>query len=305
MRSGDTTLKNENVTFSPGLIPEDPQAIYWIKQVTYRLRREMCWYWYERGNMQIPGPGALPPFVDKASEDLSMSRYLKEKLSFFRNDETARYLTDLIDTKPPTINSPSPRGSFSWVIDTLNLDRTASFVLALGMTTAFDNAIGSIIASCLNDPSRTRPTLALAQKLWDEPEKVLMLADPAHTLFRYDLLQYHNHYATNHASWDWDSPISVPSLVANNLLYPDSQLPNALESIAVKDYPDKAFTDACKLVASRLDSLGNDSLRIVPVRGPTDSRHMDIVRAAASLTGRVIVSFKGDPNLLLCGSPVC
>ncbi|NWF60417.1 MAG: hypothetical protein HXY43_14435 [Fischerella sp.] len=42
--------------------------------------------------------------------------------------------------------------------------------------------------SFCNDVNATQPTLALAQQLWDEPEKVLAIADPAHSLWRYGLV---------------------------------------------------------------------------------------------------------------------
>jgi hypothetical protein len=32
---------------------------------------------------------------------------------------------------------------------------------------------------------KTQPTFSLAQKLWDYPEQVLQVVDPAHPLFRF------------------------------------------------------------------------------------------------------------------------
>ncbi|MFQ5793438.1 MAG: ATP-binding protein [Candidatus Bipolaricaulia bacterium] len=292
------TNKREPITFSPGLRADDACAIYWMRQVTVRLRREVCWCWHERGLLPDSDSAILPPFVDKASASLDMSRYWEEKNKFFQTDPTARYLTEQLKADPPPADKHLAQGSFGWVVHKLNLDDIASFALALGLTVAFDNAVGSVIAACLNDPVRTHPNLALAQKLWDHPERVLMLADPAHPLFRYRLLQHSGQTSQHNSEIDWESPIAVPSLVANQLLFPNLPLPHALVPVTVDDGEDVALTDDVRLVASRLNSNRGNTLRVVPVRGPRGSAHIEMVRGIANLANRDVVEFKGDPGFL-------
>ena len=206
------------VTLSPALQADDVRANYWMRQVTLRLRREICWCWYERGLLPDSHQGGLPPFTDKVSAALDMNRFWEEKSAFYRTDPTARYLTERLGADPPGAEERPARGSFGWVVDTLDLDDVSAFVLALGLTVAFDSAVGSVVAACLNDPAKTHPDLALAQKLWDDPDQVLSVADPAHELFGHGLLQLDGQEI------DWESEIRVPWLVANQLLFQLSPL---------------------------------------------------------------------------------
>jgi hypothetical protein len=132
-------IQKVSVTFSPGLYAEDACANYWMRQVTLRLRREICWCWYERGGLQ--GSATLPPFTDKVQAVLDMSRFWEDKNRFYQTDPTAQYLTEQLKTSPPS-DKQSVQGSFGWVIRKLNLDPISSFVLALGLGAAFDNATG-------------------------------------------------------------------------------------------------------------------------------------------------------------------
>ena len=291
---GVVNNKSDVLTFSPGLCVDDVHAIYWMRQVTARLRREICWCWHERGLLSNSDSATLPPFVDKASANLSMSRYWEEKNVFFETDPTAQYLTEQIKSAAPPGGEPCVKGSFGWVIDKLDLDDTASFVLALGLAVAFDNAVGSVVAACLNDPGRTYPNLALAQKLWDEPEQVMMLADASHPLFSYGLLQRGDQTS---AAIDWESPIAVPSLVANHLLFPNSPFPSTLAPVIGND-EEIIVPDSARLVASRLVSKNGDALRILPICGPRGSALIEIVRGVAELINLDVVRFKGDPSLI-------
>ena len=89
-------------------------------------------------------------------------------------------------------------------------------MLALALLPAVDSAAGAVIAACLNDPGRSEPTLALAQRLWDEPDELLRCFDPAHALFRHGLL------AQRTAELECRAP--VPALVARELLFPTVRL---------------------------------------------------------------------------------
>lgn len=293
--------ENQSITFSPGLYAGDNYASYWLYQVTTRLRREICWCWHERGMMSGTNfvdnlSTILPPFVDKTNVALNLSRYWDEKNRFFKTDKTASFLTDQLNLQQPEKNKNPVRGSFEWVVNKLNLDDTSSFVLALGLIVHFDNAVGSIISSCLNDSAKTYPNLALAQKIWDYPEKILMLADSSHPLFRYGLLQYHDNSKNNHSEINWDGLIWIPSIVANQLLFPNSFLPSVLNVISKES--DFIISDTTNLVAARLESESSDTLRIVPVRGEKNSDHIGVVSGIAKMANRQVVEFKGDPRLL-------
>jgi len=298
MKAVDSKL--DIFTFSPALRLEDTRLTYWMRQVTARLRREICWRWHERGLLPDTSQATLPPFVDKASASLGMSRYWEEKNLFFETDPTAHYLTEQIRAVMPDEEETAVRGSFGWVTDSLNLDDAASFILALGLMVAFDNAAGDVIAVCLNDPGKILPNLALAQKLWDEPEQVIMLSDTSHPLFSYGLLQNEDRTSL---SVDWESPIAVSSLVAKQLLFPDSSLPSDLVPIAAyagisEDDGSCEVTDGARLIASRLASGSGDILQVLPVRGPKGSACIETVHALAKLSHRNVVEFKGDPGLL-------
>jgi hypothetical protein len=283
------------VTFSPNLVVNDPCANYWMRQVTLRLRREICWCWYERGLLPDSHPSILPPFTDKVSAILDMSRFRDEKSKFYETDPTARYLSEQLEADRAYKGRRPVRGSFGWVVDELALDDVSAFVLALGLAVVFDSAVGSVVAACLNDPARTHPDLALAQKLWDEPELVPTVADPAHQLFGHGLLQPGGE--SSRSEIDWEGPIAVPWLVANQLLLPDSSLPHCLNPVAASGH-EEAGTDGVRLVASRLSSKAAKMVRVVPIRGPKSSAHVETVRGIARASKREVFQFDGDPGLI-------
>ncbi len=290
--------QKEPITLSPALRANDAWANYWMRQVTLRLRREICWCWYERGLLPDSHSGGLPPFTDKVSEVLDMSRFWEEKSKFYRADPTARYLTEQLEVDPPDADKHPARSSFGWVVNRLDLDDVSAFILALGLVVAFDSAVGSVVAACLNDPAKTHPNLALAQKLWDKPDQVLKVADPAHRLFGHGLLQLDGQSPHAYSQIDWDSPIRAPWLVANQLLFPGSPLPDGLSPIVAESGNAPAVAGNARLVASRLTSKDVNTLRVVPIRGSKSSAHTEIVRGIAKEAKREVVEFKGDPSLL-------
>jgi len=257
---------------------------------------------HEYGVLPSSGGTASPPLPDRAAESLGLNRYLEEKKHFFRTDPTAAYLSQQIETVPPAGKNDPVRGSFSWVQRTLSLDDTGCLVLALGLASAFDSAMGSVVSVCLNDPSRTRPNLALAQKLWDRSEEILQVADPSHPVFRYGLIHHSGVISHHHSVCDWDGAISVPSIVAHNLLFPDAPLPPGLESLSHGEgcggKNDAVFVESSHLIASRIHSTSEPGLRIFPILGPKGSGHEEIVRGLSRLMNTQVVTFRGDPSLL-------
>jgi hypothetical protein len=133
-------------------------------------------------------------------------RYERDK-RIFAEDVTARYLSERIEAaEPAAATAGDRRGSFAWVASQLQLQPVERFVLAVALLPVVDSAAGQVIASCLNDPSRTAPTLALAQRLWDEPDELAVCFDPTHALLRHGLLSI----GFDSASHDWQSPLTVP-----------------------------------------------------------------------------------------------
>ncbi len=281
------------VTFAPNLRATDACANHWLRQVMLRLRREMCWCWHERGGQPGSASPVLPPFSDKLIHALDQSRFWADKQRFYATDAAARHLTEQIAAVAGRAAAArGPRGSFGWVVESIALDDVSAFTLALGLTVAFDASVGSVIAACLNDQTKRHPTLALAQKLWDAPEDVLRLADPLHPLFRLGLLQHSGHGSHFDAETRWDTPFSVPSLVAGLLLFPDSPLPHGLELLPPKK--DAAgLSDAARVAALRLKALAGDALRIVPVIGTKGSARGEVVQAVAAANDKQVVEFQG------------
>jgi hypothetical protein len=249
------------LSFLPRLRIEDPLAAHWLREVTLRLRREICWLWRERGllaGLALPAGGALPPYIDRLAATLDLARYDEEKRAFFAEDATAGFLSRLIATPPPDVRllDHASRGGFAWVVHELELGAAECFLLALALSPVVDSAALSVFAACQNDPARPHPTLALAQRLWDAPEDVLALYEPAHVLSRYGLLP---------GGTDWDAALNVPSAVARQLLFPSAALPAGLSALPAA----AAAIDPrdLELTVARLRMQEFPGTRIVPVLG--------------------------------------
>lgn len=266
--------------FTPGVHCGDDLARYWLGQVTLRLRREVAWLWHERGLQGVGGSerGALPPSIDRALAALDLQRYEHDKRAFFVSDVTARYLSDGIAAPvPPSIEAE--RGSFGWLVQQLRLEPVDCFVLALSLLPAIDSAAGPVIASCLNDPARTLPALALAQRLWDEPDELLRCFDPAHVLLRYGLLSP----ASGTTAGDWHGALSVPPMVARQLLRDDDGLPPGLRCVDPVPLPAASDPVAQARVATAFASSADASARqlmhVVPLLGAV-ATSLDAIAAA-------------------------
>ncbi|HKQ29810.1 MAG TPA: hypothetical protein VJS66_00875, partial [Burkholderiales bacterium] len=170
---------------NPRVEVADSAVAYWLRQVTLRLRREVSWCWANRAGQL--GQNGLPPLADAAAENLDLMRYDVDKRRFFETDVTAKYLSDQLNAPAPAPGANPVRGSWEWVARELALDDASQFVLALALAARLDSALGAVCSTCLNDASRPYPTLALAQRLWHEPNRLLALADASHPLFRHGL----------------------------------------------------------------------------------------------------------------------
>ncbi|MDH4652630.1 MULTISPECIES: ATP-binding protein [unclassified Pseudomonas] len=264
----------EPVAFLPGVHGTDIQARHWLSQVTLRLRREVCWLWRERAQ-QGAAEGVLPAPVDAALAALDLLRYEHDKRRFFAEDVTARYLDERIATLAPADETAPPRGSFGWVAQQLELAPVERFVLALALLPGVDSAAGPVIASCLNDLSRTSPNLALAQRLWDEPDELLRCFDPSHPLLRHGLLAT----AQPH---DWNSPLFVPALVARELLFPASAPPASLQPVAAVRLA-AAMEPAAARVRAALTA--NRGVQLLPLLGAAGAPLAETAAACTALAG--------------------
>jgi hypothetical protein len=273
------------VAFTPGIRGDDVVAQYWLGDVTLRLRREVCWLWRERSLQGAgePAGAVLPAPVDRALAALDLLRYEHDKRVFFADDVTARHLSDRIGAGPPTgIQGAERRGSFSWVSRQLELRPVECFVLAVALLPSVDSAAGQVIASCMNEPARTAPTLALAQRLWNDPDELLHCFDPAHPLFRHGLLAVAN-------GNDWQAPLSVPPLVARELLFSAEVLPAALESVTATLVPSALDASAIARVSAALvheaGTRQGSGMRVIPVIGAAGAPLEEVAAACAEHAG--------------------
>ena len=264
--------------FTPTLRADDPLAAYWLRNVTLRLRREICWLWRERGDSaRADGDRVvLPPFTERLDTSLDLSRHAVEKQQFFADDEAAAYLSRAIAEPPANDRRAPARGSFSWVAHELRLSDVDCFVLALALAPVVDSAAGPVFAACLNDPSRQSPTLGLAQRLWDRPHDLFALANPAHPLFTHGLLLT----PAGVASLSWDTPLQAHALVADALIRPQREgLPPILRPLA----PDREnLPDDAPIIVARLRTTDTRRLRLLPVIGPRGAPIGGIAAALAS-----------------------
>lgn len=276
------------VAFTPNAHGHDPVAQHWLSQVTLRLRREVCWLWRERGLQGeglASGTAALPPTVDRALASLDLVRYDRDKRAFFADDVTARHLSTRIEDAAPLATAEAARGSFGWVAQRLQLEPVECFVLAVALLPSIDSAAGPVIATCLNDPSRTAPTLALAQRLWDEPDELLHCFDPAHPLLRHGLLAT----VSSAGPSDWQTPLSVPPLVARELLFAGCSLPAAIEPVVAAVLPEALDAAVIARVrgcmASDAEPHARHGMRVVPVVGAVGAPLAEMAAGCAERAG--------------------
>ncbi|MEM9446425.1 MAG: ATP-binding protein [Verrucomicrobiota bacterium] len=281
--------KQEPVSFTPDLMAEDACANFWLKQVTVRLRREIAWIWNERGILPDLQNGPLPPFSEKLPTILDQVRFQEDKLRFYEEDICARYLTEQLEVHFSAHEMKGLQGSFGWLVESLQLDDASSFLLALCLAPSFDNTVGSVMASCLNDPNKTQPTLGLLQKLWDNPEQVMQLSDVSHPLYRYGIIRIGNGAAK---AIEWDTSLSISSMVAYQLLFPDLTLHHCLAECNHSVFDSHSLSDSAQLIAARLRANQRQDLQIIPVYGPERGDHLALSRAMAELNGAMLVELK-------------
>lgn len=291
------TSKSGPVVFSPDLRAADELANYWMRQATFRVRREIAWIWHERGTGSPPQSGELPPLIDRASDSLDLIRHWAEKQEFFANNVAAKYLTEQLQSPYPDVEN-SVRGSFGWVVRELALDNVSAFTLALVLATAFDSSFGPVIGACLNDPLRTYPNLHLVQRLWDCPEDVLTLSDPMHSLFSLGLIRRSSAARHRYLENFWEQPLTVPSMVARALLAEGPIKPAGLVLFDPENEHREELSATNLIIAYRLKAGSPSRLRIVPLLGNRRSAYRQTVLDLSRLSKRKFWEYCGDPALL-------
>ena len=270
------------ISLMPGLGSDDPVVNAWVAQVTLRLRREIAWLWHQRAQRPDPNDGTLPPVVEAATENLNLIRWERQRQHFFITDVTARYLTDEIDSLRPT--SPMNPGRWSFVVENLGLNEAAQFVLAVALASRMDAALAPLFATCMNDLSRPYPTLALAQRLWNDPLTVIECADSGHPLYRYGLLADPGEAGS---CVDWLVPIEMPALVSRSLLHARGSLPDGLHELDSEGT--RALSCEGRILADRLATQPPDRPQVVPMIGPRGTAFAAWASTLASRTGRPVV----------------
>ncbi|HEX6827851.1 MAG TPA: hypothetical protein VF104_02600 [Burkholderiales bacterium] len=258
---------------NPRLAVADAQAAWWLRQVSLRLRREVCWCWQQRAGTPAPGDGRLPPLADPAQESLDLTRHQEERERFFANDVTARYLGEQIAAP-----RPAAPGRWSRLAAELRLSEAAQFLLALGLASRADAALGPVCAVIVNDLARPQPTPALAQRLWDEPMEIALAAQPGHPLFTHGLLA---------APWregpDWQMPLEMPAPVAAALL--GAEAPPEGLSLLRAPMADALAQDAAA-TAQWLAANPPRRMQIVPLLGALGTDYAEGAAACSAKGGR-------------------
>jgi hypothetical protein len=286
----ETATAAPPASFLPRLVVDDPLANHWLRQVTIRLRREICWLWLERGDLppENARSALLPPFTERLASVLDLVRYADQKHQFFKSDTTAAYLSNLLKEPAPAVPF-ARRGSFSWVVQTLALAPVECFVFALALAPAFDSPIGTVLAACQNDPAKGVPTLALAQRLWEQPAQLLAFADLHHPLFSLGLLVIQPPADGHHL---WDHSLTVPAHFVRPLLFPiDAPLPRELQTVSVGDF---VATPEMRFAAANLAARQPDSLRVVPLLGVHGTDFYEAAAAIADLAGMTLLAFPAN-----------
>jgi hypothetical protein len=294
------SAKTEPVVFSPNLRADDDTANYWMRQATLRLRREIAWIWHERGFTSSPDTGELPPVIDSASESLDLSRHWAEKQRFFAEDVAAKYLTGQLSVPAPKTSEPA-RGSFGWIVRELRLDDVSAFTLGLALASTLDASFGAVIGVCLNDTARNYPNLRLIQRLWEQPENVLTLSDPMHSLFSRGLLKQSTKGGAAQRFYSealWEQPLTVPSMVARALFSGGEIIPAGVVLLDPEKENKEELSEANRIIAYRLKAEKPGSLRIVPMLGNRRSAYRQMALDLSRLGNRLLWEYRGDPGLL-------
>ena len=275
-------------SLNPVLLPADPQAARWLAEVTLRLRREITWLRHRRGD----------DAADSVQEALDLTRFHDDKLAFFATDTTARWLGERIAGLAGDAGGQTGRGgkraapkASAWqrAVETLGLDDASQFVLACALASRADAALGPVVAAASGDGGRGQASLALAQRLWDDPLAVLPCADPAHALRRSGLIEA----AAGRDAHDWNAPLQMPAPVAQVLLgLAPGIWPAGLRALEAR--PGGAAAEACEPLVHWLHATPVAAMQVVPVVAPRGAEIERAVAGVAQACGRPVAALAAD-----------
>lgn len=268
-------------SMTPTLAPADPAVAAWLAQVTLRLRRETAWAWHLQGQPIKPYDAQLPPTADPAIDSLDLNRYAEQKRRFFANDVAARYLSEEIER---LACPPAGDGIWQKVQRSLSLNPAEQFLLALALAARLDAALGPVCAACQNDASRPFPTLALAQRLWDDPLAISFASDVTRPLFAYGLIAG----GPIAGGAQWREPLEMPVMVARALAQPDAMLPMPFAPIL--RHPDARLPRSAEINAATMARDLPQRLQIIPLAGPTGAAFADSASLLAERSGRPVAA---------------
>jgi len=269
----NAALSRAPAAITPGLDVPDALAAHWLAQVNIRLRREIAWFWHQRGGRADPGDGSLPGPVDACLDVLDLVRFEERKRQFFRHDRTAAWLSQSLSR----LDRPKPSGgNWRFVADALGLDDAACFLLALAVAHRVDAGLGPVLATCANDLNRPWPTAALAQRLWDDPAAVGACLDGDHPLFRTGLLRRGERFG-------WQEPLEVPGAVAMALCGPARREPRQPPQAYPGSY---ALEDSLLALSERLAASAPGGLELVVLQGPPGADHAGWAAVLTALSAR-------------------
>jgi vesicle-fusing ATPase len=213
--------------------------------------------------------------IDATTANLDLTRYDADKGRFYESDVAAKYLTEQLSGAAPEPSTRPVRGSWAWLVQELELEPSSQFVLALALAARLDSALGPVCSTCLNDASRPYPTLALAQRLWDEPNQIIAVADGGHPLFQHGLLTWSGDIA---AGLEWHQPLDLHAWVAQTLLDPERALPNVLSEVQATP---ASLNEEQGILRHRLASTPLSAMQIVPLLGGKDADYAGMAHAFA------------------------
>jgi len=290
-------------SFNPLVAPGDAVTALWLAEVTLRLRRELAWCWQLSGaqtdaQSSTGGGSPLPPAVDALSDSIDRLRHHDTRAAFMVDDATARYLGEQIASarsQRQQLGSGLRSGSrWQHLADRAGLDDTAQFVLALALAARTDASFGAVAAACQHESQRPYATLALAQRLCDEPLGVIACLDPAHALYRHGLLSA----PTSADGSPWWLPLELPAPLALLLLDPAAPWPASLTPVSVPvpgPASDSMAHDADRAAAlAWLRALPPQGLQIVPLVLPFGGEPAPQAAALAAAGGRPLAALAPD-----------
>ncbi|WP_033397789.1 ATP-binding protein [Arenimonas oryziterrae] len=269
--------------FDPRIHASDPLTARWLSEATLRLRREIAWLWFQRGGTPSPADARLPPVGDAVVDSLDLARHADEKRRFFANDATGRYLSERIALLRE--HTPPKTGPWTAIAHRLQLDEAAQLVLAVGLLARSDSATAAIIATCHGDGHRSQPSLALVQRLCDEPTDLLHM-DAAHPLFRFGLLAFVDDTPRN----GWLQGFEMPALIASACLFDDGRLPPDLRLLT----PTSLHRDERGELAAAAHTLAHPPQEacFLPLLGDRGSDYSGWAAWLAQASGRLIVGMQ-------------